>query len=142
LSESPSTGDFRIGVKREPNGVVSTFIHQNLKVGDIVDVSAPRGDFVLSEEEGPVVLIGAGVGITPALAMLHSFAESSGNSGRPVWWVYAARDSHHHPFAEETRKLLASIPNARSCVIYSRPRPSDKLGANYDAGGAHHGIHL
>jgi ferredoxin-NADP reductase len=142
LSGSPSTGDFRIGVKREPNGVVSTFIHQNLKVGDIVEVSAPRGDFVLSEEEGPVVLIGAGVGITPVLAMLHSLAESSGRPGaagkhseRPVWWVYAAQDSRHHPFAEETRRLLAGMGNARGHVVYSRPLPSDTLGVDYDVAG-------
>jgi len=142
LSGSPSTGDFRIGVKREPNGVVSTFIHQNLKVGDIVEVSAPRGNFVLSEEEGPVVLIGAGVGITPVLAMLHSLAESSlrlgaagKHSGRPVWWVYAAQDSRHHPFAEEVRRLLAGMGNARSHVVYSRPLPSDTLGVHYDLAG-------
>jgi len=128
-------GNFRLGVKREPNGVVSTFLHQNLKIGDYLDVSAPRGDFVLAEGGGPVVLISAGIGITPVLAMLHELAESNAQPGRPVWWIYGARDSNHHPFAEETRELLRGMKNATSCVIYSRPLPGDKIGVTHDAEG-------
>ncbi len=135
LAGSPTSGNFRIGVKRELNGVVSALIHQNLKVGDVLEVSAPRGDFVLSPGDHPVVLISAGIGITPVLAMLHALASSGQHPGRQVWWVYAARNSNHHPFAEETRRLLNKMENAKSCVVYSRPLPADTLGVTHDAEG-------
>jgi ferredoxin-NADP reductase len=77
----------------------------------------------------------SGIGITPLLAMLCSLAESSGHSARRVWWVHAKRDSSHHPFAQETRRLLGQIEHAQSCVVYSRPLPSDKLGLTHDVEG-------
>jgi ferredoxin-NADP reductase/MOSC domain-containing protein YiiM len=135
LAGSPTSSTFRIGVKLGANGVVSAIIHKNLKAGDSLEVSAPRGDFVLSQGDDPVVLISAGIGITPMLAMLYSLAESKGRSRRPVWWVYAARDSKHHPFAEETRRLLDQTEEAKSCVVYSRPLPIDRLGVTHDAEG-------
>jgi ferredoxin-NADP reductase/MOSC domain-containing protein YiiM/ferredoxin len=127
LAGAPASGTFRIGVKREPHGIVSAFVQEHLKVGDVVDVSAPRGDFVLAEGDGPIVLISAGIGITPMLAMLYATAQSP----RPVWWVYGARDSTHHPFAAETRRLLGQMAHATSCIVYSRPLPGDR----YDVEG-------
>lgn len=135
LAGPATNGTFRIGVKREPNGLVSTFLHQNLKVGDELQVSAPRGDFVLSPGDDPVVLISGGIGITPVLAMLCSLAASNEHSARRVWWVYAARDGNHHPFAEDTRKLLSQMKNVTSCVVYSRPLPGDRLGVTHDVEG-------
>jgi ferredoxin-NADP reductase/MOSC domain-containing protein YiiM len=135
LACAPAGGTFRIGVKREPQGLVSTFIHQNLKIGDLVEISAPRGDFVLPETDTPVVLISAGVGVTPMLAMLYAVAQSKQNPARPVYWIHSARDSRHHPFAEESRKLLTQMPNATSCILYTRPLPTDKLAVTHDAEG-------
>jgi len=79
LSGEPGADSYRISVKREPNGRGSHFIHDRMRPGDTVEVAAPRGTFVLSGDDGPVLLISAGVVATPVLAMLHALvAEGSG----------------------------------------------------------------
>jgi MOSC domain-containing protein YiiM/ferredoxin-NADP reductase len=95
---SLSSGSYRISVRRD--GVVSTYLHTRLKVGDTLDVAAPRGDFVLDSGEGPVILLSAGVGATPVLAMLHALK----GSGREVWWLHTTR-STDQAFANEVREL-------------------------------------
>jgi MOSC domain-containing protein YiiM len=82
-SLSGSGGEYRISVKREDHGVVSRWLHDNIRPGSVVEVAAPRGDFYLSDGAGPVVLMSAGVGVTPVLAMLHALAK--GRSDREVW---------------------------------------------------------
>src|SRR5262249_25155211 len=62
LSSDPATATYRISVKREPHGIVSDYLHARLRVGSVVDVAAPRGEFVLTEETKPVLLISAGIG--------------------------------------------------------------------------------
>ena len=112
ISGAPDTGTYRISVKQEVHGKGSTFLHTQLKVGDVLDVSAPRGSFTLQQGEGPVVLLSAGIGATPVLAMLHALAAS--RSAREVWWLYGARSAADHPFAREARDLaaaLAHVPN-------------------------------
>ena len=104
-----------------------------LRTGDVLDVSAPRGAFILQRGDLPVVLLSAGVGVTPVMAMLHSLAAQS--SPRPVWWIYGARSGLDHPFAQEARDLLAKLPHARSYVAYSRPDATDRLGIDFDAAG-------
>jgi hypothetical protein len=76
------------------------------------------------------VLISAGVGATPVLAMLHSLAAA--DSARQVWWLHGARNSAEHVFAQEARTLLAELPDAHSVVCYSRPGPDDR---GYDIAG-------
>ena len=88
--------------------------------------SCRRGDL-------PVVLLSAGVGVTPVMAMLHALAAHA--SPRPVWWIYGARNRLDHPFAREARDLLAKLPQARSHVQYSRPDATDRLGVDFDAAG-------
>ncbi len=66
-----------------------------------------------------MLLISAGIGATPVLAMLEALAQE--HSERQIWWLYGARNSREHSFAAEARALLASLPNARNCVYYSRP---------------------
>ncbi len=104
-----------------------------LKVGDILEVSAPRGSFVLRADDRPVVLLSAGIGITPVLAMLHALAAES--SKRLVWWLHGARNGKENPFAEEARMLIKSLPNGRSHVQYSKPSLADREGAQFDALG-------
>src|SRR5262249_5146097 len=70
---------------------------------------------------------------TPVMAMLHALAAQA--STRPVWWIYGARNRLDHPFAQETRDLLAELPNGRSFVQYSRPDATDRLGIDYEAAG-------
>jgi ferredoxin-NADP reductase/MOSC domain-containing protein YiiM len=123
---------YRIAVKREGRG--SAFLHDRVEVADVVDVAAPRGDFTLDvEATGPVVLLSAGVGVTPVLAMLGALARAGGE--RRVWWVHGARSGAEHAFATEARELLSRLPAARSHVRYSRPRPEDRQGVDFDAAG-------
>ncbi len=133
LSDLPDAGRYRISIKEEPHGIASTYLSTQLRTGDVLDVSAPRGAFILQRGELPVVLLSAGVGVTPVMAMLHALAAQA--SPRPVWWIYGARNRLDHPFARETRDLLAKLPHARSHVQYSRPDPADQVGVDFDAAG-------
>ncbi len=126
-----------MSVKQEINGTGSTFLHHQVAVGDILEVSAPRGTFTLQPGDGPVVLLSGGIGATPVLAMLHALAASQ--SRREVWWLYGARNGADHPFGSESRRLLKALTNGRSYIAYSRPRPEDQPGRDYDAAG-HLGI--
>jgi ferredoxin-NADP reductase/MOSC domain-containing protein YiiM len=133
LSYLPDAGRYRIAVKEEPHGIASTYVTRHVHAGDLLDVSAPRGGFILQPGDRPVVLLSAGVGVTPVLAMLHALAAQAAT--RPVWWIYGARNSQDHPFARETRDLVARLPHARSYVQYSRPDAADELGVDFDAAG-------
>ncbi|MER5197478.1 MOSC domain-containing protein [Streptomyces sp. NPDC002755] len=126
LSSAPGPGAYRISVKHEPHGRVSGYLHTVLRPGDLVDVASPRGTFVLEEGDRPVVLISAGIGVTPVLAMLHRLAAT--RDPRPVWWIHTARDHAHHAFAEEARALLAQLPDAHEHIFYTAgtgPGPGD-----------------
>ena len=133
LCNRPGADHYRIGVKQEPHGVASAYIRGHVAVGDTLDVAAPRGVFFLAEGDAPVLLLSAGVGVTPVLAMLHSLAESG--STRPVWWIHGARNSTEHPFAQEAGSLLKQLPRAHTHVSYSRPRESDRAGIDYTVSG-------
>ena len=117
LSSAPDAGTYRISVKQEPRGTASSYLHRNLQPGAVLDVAAPRGDFALDDGTGPILLISAGIGVTPVLAMLHQLAAA--RSEREVWWLHGARGPHEHPFAAEAHALLASLPHAREHVFYS-----------------------
>jgi ferredoxin-NADP reductase/MOSC domain-containing protein YiiM/ferredoxin len=133
MSGMPGTGNYRVSVKREVNGAVSSYLHDHAHVGDILEVSAPRGGFTLRSGNVPVVLLSAGIGATPVLAMLHSMSAAA--SGREVWWIYGARNRAEHPFAEESRGLLQTLVNSRSHIVYSKPDSEDELGVDYDSVG-------
>ncbi|MCO4877247.1 MOSC and FAD-binding oxidoreductase domain-containing protein [Paraburkholderia caribensis] len=133
LSGAQSTGRYRISVKLEPNGAAGTYLANRVRVGDTLDVSAPRGDFVLKEGIGPVVLLSAGIGVTPVLSMLHAL--SVAGSRRQVLWIHAARDGEHHPFGAESRRLLNMLEHARGHVCYSAPAASDRMGDDFDDTG-------
>ena len=133
LSGPPGAGYYRISVKREPGGTASGYLHTRLKVGDQVEIAARRGTFILDPSRAPVFLISAGIGATPLLAMLHALADD--RSEREVWWLHGARSSRDHSFAAEARALLASLPNVRTHICYSRPAPSDIEGRDFDSTG-------
>jgi ferredoxin-NADP reductase len=133
LSGPPSTERYRISVKIEPNGLAGTYLREQVRVGDALDVSSPRGSFILQFGERPVVLLSAGIGATPVLAMLHALAAA--RSTRQVLWLQTARDQQHHPFAAEVRRLMLTLPHGRSYICYSRPGSRDKMGEDFDANG-------
>ena len=133
LSGPPGTAGYRISVKLEVNGRFSEFVHQRLKVGDDLEIAAPRGRFTLDAGDAPVLLCSAGVGATPVLAMLYSLVEAGAT--RQVWWLHGARNGADHVFAAEARALLDRLPNARAQIFYSAPLATDRHGSGY----THHG---
>ena len=133
LSGPPDAGYYRVAVKREPDGVASGYLHTRLRVGDQLDIAAPRGTFILDQTDAPVLLISAGIGATPVLAMLNALA--SQHAEREIWWLHGARNSRDQSFAAEARQLLASFPNVHTHVCYSRPGPDDVEGRDFDSVG-------
>jgi len=133
LSDLPAADHFRISVKSELNGIGSSFLCTHTQEGDLLDVSAPRGNFTLRPSENPVVLLSAGVGATPVVSMLHSLAAEK--SLREIWWIYGTRNRVDHPFAEESRLLLKQLSRGRGYVVYSRPTAVDQVGIDFDAPG-------
>ena len=133
LSGPVSTERYRISVKIEPNGAGGTYLREHVRLGDMLDVSAPRGNFILQSGERPVVLLSAGIGATPALAMLHALAEA--RSTRQILWLHAAHDREHHPFVAEVRRLMGTLAHGRTYVCYSTPGPQEKVGLDFDAAG-------
>ncbi|WP_371785888.1 MOSC domain-containing protein [Streptosporangium subroseum] len=133
MSGRPGSACYRVSVKQEPRGVASGYLRAHLRVGDVLDVAAPRGTFTLRAGDSPVLLVSAGIGATPVLAMLHALAAA--RDPREVWWLYGTRDGAEHPFAQESRDLLALLPNAHEHVFYSRPAPDDRRGVDYETAG-------
>jgi ferredoxin-NADP reductase/MOSC domain-containing protein YiiM len=132
LSSAPGAEAYRISVKREAAGLVSRYLHDVLRAGALVEVAAPRGEFVLREGVNPVVLVSAGVGATPVLAMLHDLAGR--DTEREVWWLHAARRPGEHAFAAEAHDLLALVRKHHEHVFYSAATPSEVAST-----GAHGG---
>jgi ferredoxin-NADP reductase/MOSC domain-containing protein YiiM len=133
LSGPLSSESYRISVKIEPDGAAGKHLQEHLRVGDRLDVSSPRGDFVLQPGERPIVLLSAGIGATPVLAMLYALAAA--RTTRQVIWLHTARDGQHHPFADEVRGLMRALTNGRSYICYTRPDSSDKTGEDFNAAG-------
>jgi len=133
LSDLPGIGHYRLSIKQEENGLASTWLHTRIKPGSSLEVSAPRGSFILRSSSEPVVLLSAGVGATPVLAMLHALAAEKSN--RAVWWLYGTRNREEHPFLEESRALIQELKYGHSYIQYSRPGPTDQRSVDFDAAG-------
>jgi ferredoxin-NADP reductase/MOSC domain-containing protein YiiM len=132
LSTATDGGTYRISVKREPHGVASGYLNHGLRAGAVLDVAAPRGDFTLGDGTGPVLLISAGIGVTPVLSMLHRLAATS--SPREICWLHGARGPGEHPFAAEAHALLASLPRTSEHIFYSAATPAERRRAHAAAG--------
>ena len=137
LSSGGARTRYRISVKREAHGLVSNWIHTNVRSGTVIEAAAPRGDFYLGDDTVPVVFVSAGIGITPVLAMLHALAAQ--HSERDIWWLHITRDAQSLAFGGEVGELLDSLPAARRRVFYTaetgRPDQSaiTALGLPHDA---------
>ncbi|MFD7324376.1 globin domain-containing protein [Streptomyces sp. NPDC059875] len=122
LSAAPGRPQWRITVKRvagAPAGEVSTWLHEHGRVGDTLEVSAPFGDLVLPEGDGPLLLASAGIGCTPMLAMLDHLATTG--SRRPVTVVHADRSPADHAHREELRRLVDALPQGSLHLWYEEP---------------------
>jgi hypothetical protein len=142
LSDSPHPDYYRVTIKRiapppgkadAPPGLASSHFHDQIQVGDILDVKAPGGNFHLDvEHHGPVVLIGGGVGVTPVLGMMNYLASAPGN--REAWFFYGVRNSREHIMKDYLRELASQHGNLRLAVCYSDPLPEDRAGEDYQHG--------
>jgi nitric oxide dioxygenase len=125
LSALGNGREYRITVKREAGGKVSSYLHEQLRVGDSLELFPPAGDFVLRESSKPLVLITAGVGITPALSML----EAARDTGREIHFIHCARHAGAHAFRDWVDSQGAERPQLHHYVCYSEPRAGDKADA-------------
>ena len=143
LSDSPDHSDYyRVTIKRipppgnkpdAPPGVVSGHFHERIQVGDILDVKAPSGHFHLDpEHRNPVVLVGGGIGVTPALSMLNYLATAP--SKREVWFFYGIRNSREHMLRDALQEIAAEHENIHIVVCYSDPLPDEQIGEDYHYG--------
>ncbi|MEQ8898974.1 MAG: pyridoxamine 5'-phosphate oxidase family protein [Roseovarius sp.] len=132
LSGPPDERQFyRISVKREEKGVVSRFLHDEVVEGSVIEAQKPSGDFVIPDATSPLVLVSAGVGMTPLLSMLHATAQHH----RPVWYVHGTRHGGDHAMRREVASLVSSNHYAAQHIAYSRPREEDMKGRHYHSAG-------
>ncbi len=125
VSCAPNPDYYRISVRRESGGVVSSHLHEAVTVGDEVLVHMPQGEFTVDESaNSPIVLLSGGVGATPLLAILNRLVEMK--SEREIVWVQAAIDGSVRAFGAEVDALAQGRPNVRTTVIYESPRPEDQ----------------
>lgn len=122
LSDAPAQAYYRISVKREPNGVASNYLHDNVEIGSSLELLAPCGEFLLREATRPLVLLTGGVGITPAISMLNATA----SSGRPIHFIHAALNGEVHAFRQHVDQLAARFANVQPWYIYNAALPGDK----------------
>lgn len=122
LSCQPGSGHYRISVKREPGGVASNYLHDEIQVGDELELLAPSGEFTLRENTRPLVLLTAGVGITPAISMLDATAIS----GREIHFIHCAINSRVHAFRNHVDAMAQAHENIRPHYIYSDPLAGDQ----------------
>ncbi len=143
LSDSPDHSDYyRVTIKRipqppnvpdAPSGLVSSHFHDRLQVGDIVDVKAPSGHFHLDvNSRTPVVLIGGGIGVTPALSMLNYLIAAPGK--RDVWFFYGVRNGREHILKDYLREVAAQHDNVHLVACYSDPLPGEKAAEDFHFG--------
>ncbi|MGK3124621.1 pyridoxamine 5'-phosphate oxidase family protein [Candidatus Pantoea formicae] len=136
LSVAPSDGFYRISVKRD--GVVSRYLHDHLQVGDQIETRAPAGDFIIdAQETRPAVLIAAGVGITPMLAMLRHLVYEGRRKQRmrPTYFIQSARSKAERPFVRELDALLAAAQGAFKLVRVLSQTDDAEQGFDYDIAG-------
>ncbi len=140
MSSVAGEDGYRISVRRIHDGVGSSYLHQHIHEGDIVAVAAPRGEFVLRDGHRPVVLLSAGVGATPVLAMLQALVIRKDQ--REIWWVHSARDRSEHAFGSEVTELLRMLPNSHRLISYSNPEADQNGSPDFDIVGRLSGTYL
>ncbi len=131
LSMEPNSAYYRISVKREDGSLVSAHLHEHIQEGDVLQLSAPAGNFVVSSSKVPLILLSGGVGITPILSMLYAQAAT----GRQIVVAQSVDNGAAHAFGAEIKSICAKFPNVRSVVFYKEPQTADKKGQDYDYSG-------
>ncbi|MTI13739.1 NO-inducible flavohemoprotein [Sansalvadorimonas verongulae] len=128
LSDAANGQYYRISVKRETasvNGVVSNHLHDNVMEGDKLEAMPPAGDFTMDvTRQNPVVLLSAGVGLTPLLSMLNTLLE--GGHQAPVFWLHGCENGSNHAFSEDIARKSTEHDNLHSYVWYNAPEEKDE----------------
>lgn len=134
LTRKANGKGYRIAVKREDGGQVSSWLHNHAVVGDEVHLAAPAGDFFMAvDATTPVTLISAGVGQTPMLAMLDTLAQA--NHSAQVNWFHAAENGDVHAFADEIATMTTGLPRFNAHTWYRLPTDADRENARFDSEG-------
>ncbi|WP_068677550.1 NO-inducible flavohemoprotein [Oceanobacillus sp. Castelsardo] len=139
LSDAPGEEYYRISVKREdsvngqPEGIVSNYLHKKVQTGDILQFSAPAGDFIINPSNKPIVLLSGGIGITPLLSMLNTTVEKEPN--REITFIHATQNSKVHAFKEHVSELAKAHHQVHSHVAYDSPTEEDKKEKRFDREG-------
>ena len=143
ISSRPGRPHYRISVKREtglsasaPDGYASNYLHQHVNELGVLEVGPPCGEFILKpagDRSRSLVLISAGVGITPLLSMLHAASER--RDERDILFIHAAVNGDSHAFRREVLQLADEHPNVRVHFRYSNPTPQDRLQELADSEG-------
>lgn len=135
LSNAPGTGDLTLSVRLQPQGQVSSFIHQQLNVGDEVALTAPDGNFIIpTQGVSRVVMIAGGIGITPFISYLSSL--DAKEKGPDLWLYYGNRNSQSHVFREQLMALSQKLPRLNIINVYDNPLATDVKGEDYQ----YHGV--
>jgi MOSC domain-containing protein YiiM len=121
LSGPPGADYYRISVKREPRGAASGYLCTRLSVGDQLGIAAPRGTFILDRTGAPVLLVSAGIGATPVLAMLQALGQE--DSDREIWWLHGARNGREHSFAARGPGPSGLAPEHAQPRVLQSPGP-------------------
>lgn len=130
LSDRPRHDVYRISVKREPEGLVSSHLHDQVQEGDSLMVKAPSGQFHLLEEPPlPLVLIAGGIGITPMLSILLSLLDKE--SERDIWLFYGVGNGREVVMHDKLQALADYHSRFHLHLCYSRPDEGDRLGIDY-----------
>lgn len=139
LSDAPGEGLYRLSIKREDGpALVSKYLHENAKRGFQLEAMAPRGKFVLDQSsDRPVVLLSAGVGITPMISMMNFIIKEGHRTRgfRRTYFIHGTRNGGDHAFGAHIREIARSYDNVTAHVRYSRPNESDRLGGTHDSEG-------
>ena len=132
LSMKPNEDIYRISVKRVPDGLISNYLHDNLNVGDLIEAMMPAGLFTLEKhkKDKPIVLVSAGIGITPLLSMFYD----SVNKIKNITFIEAVQNSQMQPFANDV-KALCEMSQNKHYVFFSDPNDDEILGRDYDFKG-------
>lgn len=143
LSDRPGLDYYRISVKREASpaagaaaGLVSNYLHDDVQVGDQLQIGPPCGEFTLEPSAvgaRPIVLLAGGIGVTPLLSMLKALAHAE--VATPIYFFHAARNSRLHSMVAEVRQLAAEHDNIRTHFCYSEPLDSDLCDQLCDSTG-------
>ena len=131
LSSVPSEEFYRVTIKLVEDGRMTNYLNDNINVGDIIEVMAPRGAFFLNKEkvDKPVVLLGGGIGVTPVFSMLQDIDENI-----ETHFIYSLRNKEAECFLEDIKEF-DKLDNTKVTTFFTRPLEGELEGKDFDIKG-------